>query len=292
MAVILPFITVYLCTGTYITNNVAWKTLGASLSFANDMMAAAGVLGAVVISLIIQSKPKKVVKSPYEKIIYHSDFTEFHWLFPLVVAYSIFLIMPWSFEVYRDIIQIKEKYAIKLKAPTIEGWGGPEVAAESEWWPRFLGADASFTVGYKNTTDKTNVFLFTSHFGYTNNNSLLNSENRFYVAEGWQERPKAYMKINLENFEIPIVEIQLGKSGTSKLIWYWYYVGTININEINKVPNLESVKFLVRSYPGSGVVAISTNFTDNLEAARDTLKAFLKDLAPHLPDIIDPRIYK
>ena len=70
------------------------------------------------------------------------------------------------------------------------------------------------------------------------------------------------------------------------VIWHWYYIGSNIVTKKLLVPFLDVIRVLFNRRDATGVVAIATTYTANLESNRKVLHDFFVDAKAPLKQLM------
>ncbi len=211
------------------------------------------------------------------------------WFVPTAVACMIFFSIPWFAENINNNPWRTAKRMVILAPAGLSNWQGPQEIRVDNWQPLFPNAKATLLRSY--FKKEKHVQLYTALFDDTAQevSDLTGDVNTLYGKFLW--RPallSASHEVMLDNEVLDFKELLVKRGNNHKLIWYWYYVGGEATTDMKTITLLEGVKLVTRARINSGVIAISTDYTENLVKARSTLEEFIKVLHPQRWVLMSP----
>lgn len=239
------------------------------------------IIGIAVLVLIIYlgyqkfSKPKEAEDFAYKTPIWVS--MNARWLLPTLIAFSMLMISPWLGENIRSFYPIKQK-TIVLRAPLgIQGWAGPYAAHNQAWAFLYKNASATLQGQYFSDTDRNSVYFYTAYFDSDRNFSdILANTNKIYDPSIWKPVRSGIIEVKLnDNQRTNVFTVTLESQGVFRVVWYWYYVAGFSTTDLTWAGFLDKIRIIAKYAQGSGVIAVSTSYTTNLEEAEDRLQSFL-----------------
>jgi exosortase A len=152
-------------------------------------------------------------------------------------------------------------------------WMGPS-GGQTEWAPVYVGNYAKNFAQY--VRGSTVVDVYTITYGYqTQGSELISSENTIFDPELWIQ-----VRENAATTQLPsgqrwnYIETELLAGDRKRLIRYWYTVNNQSASSRIQI-KLAELKNAVQGRPSSSsVIAISTEFFDDVQAASATLDEF------------------
>jgi EpsI family protein len=170
---------------------------------------------------------------------------------------------------------------MRLSAPSLVGWSGPQVAAEN-WRPRYQGAAGQYHFSYRSLADGTAVELF--HAVYTGKprrgHNLITYGNNLYDPDKVQLLASATRSIEFAGgSRVALRELRLNGPDGPRLVWYWYCVDARGTASPVRVKLTQAWDVLRGRSPRSSVWALSlaARHGDPAEA-REALEAFARAL--------------
>jgi exosortase A len=160
------------------------------------------------------------------------------------------------------------------KLPAASGrWAGPS-EVRSDWGPVYFGDYESDFGQYVTEAAAVDVYIVT--YGYqTQGSEFINSQNSVFDREQWIQVRESAASMRLpagQQWNYTKTELLAGDR--KRLIKYWYTVDNKPASSQIQV-KLAELKNAVRGRPSSSsVIAISTEFFDDAEAASATLDEF------------------
>ena len=170
---------------------------------------------------------------------------------------------------------------MRLTAPAIAGWSGPQAAADG-WRPIFRGAAGQVRVSYQSVTGGDVVELF--HAVYTGKprrgHSLITYGNDLYDSAHAQILSSASRRVELADGRSTTVgELRLAGATGSRLVWYWYCVDRRCTRSPALTKLLQAWSVLRGQVPRSSVWALSSSVAgDDADRVRAKLHAFAQVL--------------
>jgi len=152
-------------------------------------------------------------------------------------------------------------------------WSGP-TAIRSEWAPVYVGEYIKDFGQYATIAAVVDVYIIT--YGYqTKGSELINSENSIFDPEHWIKVRENAMNSQLSSGQRwNYIETELLAGDRKRLIRYWYTVDNWPANSPIQI-KLAELKNAIRGLPtSSSVIAVSTQFFDDVDAASAILDDF------------------
>lgn len=149
--------------------------------------------------------------------------------------------------------------------------------SENSWTPTFIGATASLIKTYSDNSST--VKLYVAHYiKQSQGAELINEVNSLYSLDKWRSTESSLRLIQLSDQNtMQVQEIQLDNSSLqTRVIWYWYRIGTTNTTKPLYAKLLELQK-LINTQPSASVIAISIDNEVSLDNAREKLSSFISD---------------
>jgi exosortase A len=177
---------------------------------------------------------------------------------------------------------------MRLTAPTIAGWSGPQAAAGA-WRPIFRGAAGQVRVSYQSVAGGDVVVLF--HAVYTGKprrgHTLITYGNDLYDSAHSQILSSAGRRLELaDGWSTTVAELRLAGPTESRLVWYWYCVDRRCTSSPALTKLLQAWSVLRGQVPRSSVWALSSSIAgDDADRVRTKLHAFAQALP--VPDASD-----
>ena len=172
--------------------------------------------------------------------------------------------------------------AVRLSAPSLAGWNGPQASVEDDWRPRFQGAAGQYRFSYSSLADGTSVELF--HAVYTGKprrgHNLVTYGNNVFDPDKATILASATRRVEFaDGSEIALRELRLTGSGDPRLVWYWYCVDARCTASPVLVKLSQAWDVLRGRSPRSSVWALSLPASHGDPAkAREALDAFVRAL--------------
>jgi EpsI family protein len=167
-------------------------------------------------------------------------------------------------------------------------WAGPS-EAEIDWAPVYIGEYNNDFGQYSNEFAMVDIYAIT--YGYqTQGSELINSENSIFDSNRWTRVRENAATIELpsgQRWDYMELELLAGDRKRKRLIRYWY---TVNDNPANSQIQIKlaELKNAVQGRPSSSsVIAISTEFLDDADAAGAILDDFYTTLLADSPNQTD-----
>jgi exosortase A len=170
---------------------------------------------------------------------------------------------------------------MRLTAPTIAGWHGPQAAAD-DWRPIFKGATGQVRASYQSAASGDVVELF--HAVYTGKprrgHTLITYGNDLYDSAQAQITSRASRQVELTSgWSTTAGELRLVGATGSRLVWYWYCVDRRCTRSPVLAKLLQAWAVLRGQVPRSSVWALSSSIAgDDADRARMKLHAFAQAL--------------
>ena len=222
-------------------------------------------------------------------------FQSSRWLLPTAIAFGILMVSPWLSDNIRSFYP-KKKIEFVLRAPLgINGWSGPAPVKVRAWEPYFPNASALLQAKYfsKLTTDRDGVYLFTAYYDSNRTvNDLMDSRNVLFDPKLWKSENPKTIRVDVGNDESEsVLEVILKAGAVSRVAWYWYYVAGVSTTDPSLVTVLDGVRVISKYAQGSGMVFISTSYTESPEEARVRLSSFMSGMYSSLDTLRRPEIH-
>jgi exosortase A len=173
--------------------------------------------------------------------------------------------------------------AVRLSAPSLAGWIGPQ-ASDEDWRPRFQGAAGQYHFSYSSRADGSTVELF--HAVYTGKprrgHNLITYGNDVYDPDKLHILANATRQVEFAGGPtLTVRELRLMGSNNPRLVWYWYCVDARCTASPALVKLRQAWDVLRGRSPRSSVWALSlpANHRDPVKA-REALVAFARELPP------------
>jgi exosortase A len=170
---------------------------------------------------------------------------------------------------------------VHLTAPMIDGWSGPQAAANG-WQPIFNGAAGQVQAAYRAAVGGETVELF--HAVYTGRprrgHTLITFGNYLYDPAQAKILSSASRPLKLRNGgSLTAGELRLSGAGGSRLVWYWYCVDRRCTRSPTQTKLLQAWHVLRGDVAQSSVWALSAPVGyDGVDQARADLRAFAQAL--------------
>jgi EpsI family protein len=215
------------------------------------------------------------------------------WLLPTLIAFSMLMVSPWLGENIRSFYPIKQK-KIALRAPLgTQNWTGPYTVQGQAWEPLYKNASATLQEQYFSDKDRNSVYLYAAYFDSDRNFSdMLADANKIYDPSIWKPVRFGTTEVKLNNNQqTNVFTVILESQGVFQVVWYWYYVAGFSTTDLTSASFLDKIRIIAKYAQGSGVIAISTSYTTNLQEAQDRLQSFLSVMHTGLDVLKRPEIF-
>lgn len=249
-----------------------------------------GLLFSIICGLIL--KQNRPYTDSLTKVDWQSSwrYSNFKWLRSTIIAVIIFSMVP---VVIKNIQSTSTTYQQEIiyEHPNIAAWEGPInlTAADDAWQPSFSTANKSILSGYK-MADKMVKLFSAYYYAPMQSSNIMHNHNTLYAKNVWQPINISQKKIHIKTEQnLEIIETILSNGSKHIIVWHWYYVtDMITVNKF-LLPFLDAMRILFNKGHDVGVIAISTDVTDDVESDRQLLQQFLTDVGIDLKHLMYPR---
>lgn len=218
--------------------------------------------------------------------------TNARWLLPTFIAFSMMMVSPWLGENIRSFYPAKNK-VIALRAPLgVQGWTGPYPVRSQAWSGVYQNASATLEEQYLSGTDSNSVYLYTAYFHSDRDFAdMLNQANTLYDTKLWKQLDFGTTEVKLSNgLSLNVFQTTLESEGVFREMWYWYYIAGVSTIDLSLAQFLDKIRIIAKYAQGSGVIAVSTTYTNTPSEAKDRLNAFLSVMYNGLDVLKRPEI--
>lgn len=164
---------------------------------------------------------------------------------------------------------------VRLVAPEVDGWEGPEYGVE-EWQPSYAAPAGMLHAGYRHGSADLGLHVF--HYQQRGRGSdVIRYDNRIPDDIVWRRVAEASRQVALPGGGTATVrEITMRSAdGRSRIVWYWYQVGDMPTVNPAIVKLLEAWAKLLGDDRGSLLVTLTADYQLSVAEAREQLAQFL-----------------
>lgn len=181
-----------------------------------------------------------------------------------------------------------ERTTLSAMPVEIPGWRRA-APGDSEWRPRFLGADHEEFQRFLSGRAAVDVAII-RYRGHAQGGELANSENSFADPGSWRFGDTRSIAVEMrDGSEVTITEISARSRTEMRTIWYWYDVDGRRANTDLGVKLLEARRLMAGTTPLSSAVIMAAGPYGDVEQSRDVLEQFVRSSTRIVSDCLKSR---
>ena len=197
-----------------------------------------------------------------------------------VLPAIVIAVIPAGYNGYLRHAAARSPFLPLISAPEIAAPWASTTAAETDWLPRFEGADSTLSKTY-HTPDGEEATVFVGYYTRQRQDSeLLGYRNEVVNPKLWRVVNDESFSVSLWGHDTVIRELEVARDGHRRLIRYWYWVD----GEFTASPYRAKLLFarskLLGGIQGAAVIAIGVSYDHDAGAARAAIDDFLAHSAP------------
>ncbi len=216
------------------------------------------------------------------------------WLIPSAIAFAMLMVSPWLGDNIRSFYPKKVREVV-LRAPLGDhGWEGPRPVESKAWQPFYPNASATIQEKYfsSSAAERDSIYLYAAYYDSDRAmTDMLDPENKIFDPVLWKQTNLTTTEINLGNNNTTyVMEVILKAGAVYRVAWYWYNIAGVSTTDLSLGQVLDKVRVISKHAQGSGLVLISTSFTDSPDEARRRLNSFMVAMYGSLDILKNPEI--
>lgn len=193
-----------------------------------------------------------------------------------IVAITIVMAGPIAANYFSETRQLANtKFDIALPRGQ-DAWSGPE-ESRNAWRPQVIGADFKLHGRYASGGHEVDVYVF-YYARQEQGLEMINSQNQFYDRKLWHLTQETRQAVALQGEGmLKVIATDIRSSQNKRLVWHWYSVsGRTTASRIG-AKLYDAWAYLNGENGNSYMVAISTGYYSDREAAEQVLRNFVRD---------------
>ena len=189
-------------------------------------------------------------------------------------------VLPAGYNGYLRLTTVPSRILPLISPPQITSPWAPSSAAETDWLPRFEGADSSLIKTYRSAEGAQATVFIGYYTRQRQDSELLGYRNEVVNTRLWRVVNDESFSARLWGRDTVARELEVARDGHRRLIRYWYWVD----GEFTASPYRAKLLFarskLLGGIQGAAVIAIGASFDHDASVARAGIDDFLAHSAP------------